>query len=150
MCIQVNSAFIYVEVWDCGRGQSNVTSQQCSTCLPNQFSVNNSKICHPCPTGALCSGGVTLVPQNGSWHSSAVSDYMVSCPNPDACQRDITALQACQNLSYVQELPAALSQVRPFLMTILTSGAACVGSCFTSRGILHVTSSIMSAFIPLS
>ena len=68
--------------------------------------------CHaPCPAYATCHGGATLVPLEGFWHSAAVSDTLVACPNPDACQGDRASLRACQEASHNQISAAAKLQV---------------------------------------
>ena len=78
---------------------------QCVTCPSSSYSFNpQDTICKACPTGATCTGGAVLVPQQQSWHSAADSDHIVACPNPNACQGNTAALLACQNATYTASL----------------------------------------------
>ena len=69
--------------------------------------------CLPCPDQASCSGGATLVPSQGFWHSAADSASMVQCPNSKACQGNLTNLLNCQTAHYnflsIQQVNACLS-----------------------------------------
>lgn len=61
------------------------SSQECPA---STYSLNpNSKSCEPCPVGASCTGGATLQPQPGWWHSSPFTPQMHRCPNPAACDQ---------------------------------------------------------------
>lgn len=124
--LQAASLTIGVEVHNCTKGQSSFSPVQCSLCAPGTYNMHAGGNCTACPEGAQCFGGATLVPQNQSWHSAPESDYIVGCPNNNACQRNITALDICQNAAYFQQLASNLSQVQ--LLFHLTFDFACAVS----------------------
>ncbi|KAG2426968.1 hypothetical protein HXX76_012753 [Chlamydomonas incerta] len=61
----------------------------CSPCSQDFYSYGGAGGCRECPDGATCSdrglGGV-LVPQDGYWHSAALSANVIECPYEGACQ----------------------------------------------------------------
>ena len=60
----------------------------CDQCPDGQYSLDQSdQACTPCPVHAICqNGSMTLIPEEGFWHSAANSTLMHSCPNPQACR----------------------------------------------------------------
>ena len=65
----------------------------------------------PALKGGNCTGGgATLVPQQQYWHSDAQSDHIVMCPNNNACQGNTSALVACQNITYHNQLQVRLCE----------------------------------------
>ena len=100
--MQVQPAWTVVRVLHCSIGQVQQTPQACITCPPATFSFDPTHTsCDPCPDLGVCgSGGAALVPLAHYWHSAPDSDYIVSCPNGNACQGNRTALMACKTASY--------------------------------------------------
>ena len=68
------------------------------------YSFNSSaSFCDSCPPNANCSGGSNLIPTKQFWHSAANSDFIVPCPNNNACNGDRNALLACKSTTYVAQ-----------------------------------------------
>ena len=64
----------------------------CRTCLPSTYSLvpGPNAVCHVCPENAVCaSGGDSIVPEAGYWHSDQYSTQIHRCPHVDAvCHPD--------------------------------------------------------------
>ena len=100
--MQVQPVWAVVRVLHCSMGQVQQTPQTCVTCPPATFSFNPDNFsCDPCPDlGSCAAGGAGLVPLAQYWHSAPDSDYIVTCPNGNACQGNRTTLMACKTASY--------------------------------------------------
>ncbi|KAL0045512.1 hypothetical protein WJX82_008793 [Trebouxia sp. C0006] len=87
----------------CTLGEVQPSNDTCMTCPATTYSFTPtaSHCIAPCPANANCSGGATVVPALGYWHSAPNSTYMAACPNGGACQGDRSALLACQNGTYM-------------------------------------------------
>ncbi len=105
LAVQVPAAVLQVTVQPCGFGQIPSADQnQCMLCPSSSYSFTPLvDDCKPCPAQAKCIGGATLVPQQ-QWHSAPDSDHIVPCPNNNACAGSISALLACQNVTYQTRL----------------------------------------------
>ncbi|KAF6259507.1 hypothetical protein COO60DRAFT_1460131 [Scenedesmus sp. NREL 46B-D3] len=95
--VEVPPATLSLRVRHCVRGEVAPSPDTCLVCLPGTYSLDPSQqSCQPCPApGASCPGGAAIVPEPGWRHSAADSAQMHSCPNPDACSGDRTALRIC-------------------------------------------------------
>lgn len=49
-----------------------------------------------------CTGGPNLVPEEQYWHSASNSDYIIRCPNGDACRGNRSQLLSCKRAAYMQ------------------------------------------------
>jgi hypothetical protein len=59
----------------------------CQTCGLNTYSFNASAAaCDPCPNHADCTGGVSIVPHTGYWHSDPFSNQIHVCPVTSSCR----------------------------------------------------------------
>lgn len=103
---QVPAAILQIDVQPCGLGQvPTQDGNQCIACPSASYSFDPaSGACKPCPAQGICSGGATLVPQQQNWHSAPDSDYIVTCPNNNACAGSTSELLACQNATYQAQL----------------------------------------------
>ncbi|DBA73772.1 TPA: hypothetical protein ACH3X2_009743 [Trebouxia sp. C0005] len=108
----VTPAVIQVNVSSCRLGQVATSAEQCTFCTPGSYSFDpTTNVCKPCPQGGNCTGGgATLVPQQQYWHSDAQSDHIITCPNNNACQGNTSALVACQNTTYHNQLQVSLPE----------------------------------------
>ena len=113
--LQVPAAILDVNVKPCEVGQvPNQEHTQCMVCPASSYSFDPLvDSCKPCPQGADCNGGASLLPQQQFWHSAPDSDHIVSCPNSNACAGNSAALLACQNATYASL--AGVSAVRCIL-----------------------------------
>ena len=100
--MQVQPVWTMVRVLHCSTGQVQQTPQTCVTCPSATFSFDpNHSLCDPCPDkGSCAAGGAALVPLAQYWHSAPDSDYIISCPNGNACQGNRTVLVACKTAGY--------------------------------------------------
>ncbi len=98
----------------CTLGEVQPSNDTCMTCPATTYSFTPtaSHCIAPCPANANCSGGATVVPALGYWHSAPNSTYMAACPNGGACQGDRSALLACQNATYMPLTTSGQLQVR--------------------------------------
>ena len=62
-------------------------SNECQLCQTDQYSFNTSSICSDCENRAKCSGGSSLVPIDGYWHSTPFSPQFHECIIKEACKR---------------------------------------------------------------
>ena len=117
--MQVPAVTFQVTVRSCIQGEVQPRNDSCMTCPPTTYSYTpTARQCiSPCPANANCSGGASLVPNLGYWHSAPNSTYMAACPNAKACQGDRNALLACQDSAYavVSSATSGESQVRAYL-----------------------------------
>ena len=122
---QVPAAFLQVSVQPCGVGQvPTEDSNQCVPCPSSSYSFDPTVgTCKPCPTGATCTGGATLVPEQQFWHSAPDSDHIVTCPNNNACAGNTSALLACQSSVYQAQLD--VSQAGPRCIALISLLLAC-------------------------
>ena len=113
--LQVPAAYKLVSVRACATGEVQTSPEMCSACPASSFSFNSSHTaCNICPSNANCSGGANLVPLSQYWHSFPSSDYIIQCPNNNACLGDRNALLQCKNASYMLE--AGSASVRPYCL----------------------------------
>ncbi len=61
-------------------------SNECQLCQTDQYSFNTSSICSDCENRAKCSGGSSLVPIDGYWHSTPFSPQFHECIIKEACE----------------------------------------------------------------
>ncbi len=100
-CLQVAAAIILVQLRKCVIGEVEATPETCVACLANTYSLNSTdQSCYACPPNANCTGGADLVPLQQYWHSAPDSDFMVSCPNSNACKGDREELLSCKAAAY--------------------------------------------------
>ncbi|KAL0044981.1 hypothetical protein WJX82_004122 [Trebouxia sp. C0006] len=98
---QVAAAIILVQLRKCVIGEVEATPETCVACLANTYSLNSTdQSCYACPPNANCTGGADLVPLQQYWHSAPDSDFMVSCPNSNACKGDREELLSCKAAAY--------------------------------------------------
>lgn len=137
--MQVPAALIQVTVRSCVTGEVQPSNDTCMICPPTTYSYTPTEPqCRsPCPANANCTGGATLVPELGYWHSAPKSTYMAACPNAGACKGDRNALLACQTAAYMPPETSGALQVMPCL----------VAKCF---GILCPSVSCMVMYPPLT
>jgi len=99
--VQVPVKNVTITVRACIPGEIAPIAVLCQACPTAQYSFNPSDTtCSLCPDKATCHGGATLVPTEGYWHSAADSNYIVLCPNSEACQGNRSKLLDCQNAHY--------------------------------------------------
>lgn len=102
--MQVPPASFLVAVRKCMPGEVKETPQTCSKCAPSSFSFDPSKdACNVCPANANCTGGANLVPEEQYWHSASDSDYIIQCPNGDACRGSRSELMSCKEAALMQQ-----------------------------------------------
>lgn len=102
--MQVPPASFLVAVRECLPGEVKQTPLTCSKCAPSSFSFDPSKDeCNVCPANANCTGGALLVPEEQYWHSASNSDYIIQCPNGDACRGSRSELLACKEAALMQQ-----------------------------------------------
>lgn len=127
-CLQVPAAVINVTVHPCEVGQvpqagtvsANTTT--CTLCPANTFSWDpNDPNCQPCPQNAQCNGSASVVPQPTYVAAWWGSPNMVMCPNPNACQRNMTDLGICQNATFHNKIASV--QVSPVSAVFCTCSA---------------------------
>ena len=59
----------------------------CRLCQMSTYSViANSSKCDPCPEGAVCQGGDTILPEANFWHSHRYSTEIHACPREKVCE----------------------------------------------------------------
>ena len=58
----------------------------CQPCLTDQYSFNTTSTCSDCEKHAKCSGGSSLVPVDGYWHSTPFSPQFHECIIKEACE----------------------------------------------------------------
>ena len=120
--MQVPAVTFPVTVRGCRRGEVQQENDTCMTCPATTYSYTPtaSTCLSPCPANANCSGGATLVPTTGYWHSAPNSTYMVACPNANACQGDRDALLTCQGAAYMLPAISGEAQVIKVCLTLLS------------------------------
>ena len=86
-----------VSVRECIMGEVQSTPETCTACLAPTFSfASNQTLCDACPANANCTGGAIVVPNLQYWHSAPNSDFMVQCPNREACEGNREELRSCK------------------------------------------------------
>ena len=71
----------------CFPGESLQGSAGCRPCQMSTYSVVvNSSTCYPCPEGAVCSGGDSIMPKEDFWHSHKYSTQIHPCPRENICE----------------------------------------------------------------
>ena len=67
----------------------------CQSCIPSTYSFDPSHhSCEICPINANCTGGDSLLPLTGYWHSSQYSTQIHRCPHvADVCEYNGTCAQ---------------------------------------------------------
>lgn len=58
----------------------------CRLCTENYYSFKPSVNCLQCEVHANCTGGATLIPEDGYWHSTPFSPLFHECLVEDACK----------------------------------------------------------------
>lgn len=79
-----NTAYINLELRECIIGEE--TSEiMCKECDSGTFIIYPADNCLTCPTGAVCPGGDSVIPNAGYWRSSVFSEYVYKCSTTEAC-----------------------------------------------------------------
>ena len=112
--MQVRQAVLVVDVRPCVTSEYQQTSAMCFECSASTYSFDSSNSsCDSCPANANCTAGANLFPQVQFWHSAADSDWMVSCPNGNACTGDRDELLRCKKALYAAEATQTLVGTPP-------------------------------------
>lgn len=101
-----DGASVEVLVRPCLHGEERLVDNTCLPCTTSFFSVSPEQPCEPCPAGAYCPGGTIVVPIDGYWQSSPLSDRIHRCMNRDACTTGTkrrALLVATQNLAVLEQ-----------------------------------------------
>jgi hypothetical protein len=69
---------------ECQSGEALV-GKDCVQCLSGTYSLDPTKPCTNCPSGAKCLGGSLILPESGYWRPSKYTDSLFACPNSAAC-----------------------------------------------------------------
>jgi predicted outer membrane repeat protein len=84
--IQPNSSSVMWLRKNCELGEFIVPGGYCQPCPAFTFGLDpNHSICDKCPLNANCSGGASIEPLAGYWHSSKQSTLVHSCPRREVC-----------------------------------------------------------------
>lgn len=82
----VESYFGTLSIRHCYIGEHNITEGKiCSACQPGFYGFDPAIPCQACKIQANCSGGASLVPKNGYWHSTPFSPQFHECLVRTAC-----------------------------------------------------------------
>jgi len=113
----------------------------CQSCLPSTYSFNPSNhSCEICPDNANCTGGDSILPLTGYWHSSQYSTQIHRCPHvADVCEYNGTCAEG-----YVGHLCGSCDQGYGSL------GPFNCGKCLPRRaqwGIYFATSFVSVLFV---
>lgn len=68
----------------CLIGEAQINNY-CEVCPYGKYNLEAGSTCETCPTGAICYGNYTLVPEAGYWRNSATSDTIWKCLQSEAC-----------------------------------------------------------------
>jgi len=77
--ITIQASMRYCEV-----GETQINTY-CEVCPYGKYNLEASAPCESCPTGAICYGNYTLVPEPGYWRLSATTDTIWECYESAAC-----------------------------------------------------------------
>ena len=82
------SDFVYIKVEfrKCTMGEE-IQATACIDCTAGKYTLEASENCLSCPSGATCTGGSTIIVNNGYWRSSLESDVVYVCDVFDACKK---------------------------------------------------------------
>ena len=132
-CLQVAAAIILVQLRKCVIGEVEATPETCVACLANTYSLNSTdNSCYACPPNANCTGGADLVPLQQYWHSAPDSDFMVSCPNSNACKGDREELLSCKAAAYaIQAGQPAVSCPGCVSVRLYVRWSVCLSACLS-------------------
>ena len=75
---------IKVNFRNCTYGEQN-SSDTCIVCPSLKYLIEPEDTCKICPTGALCSGGSSILPLPGYWRVNNYSEVVYACPVSSAC-----------------------------------------------------------------
>eukprot|EP00803_Ostreobium_quekettii_P003270 evm.model.scf_1296.1 EVM.evm.TU.scf_1296.1 scf_1296:1031-7786(-) len=78
MTVEIRSCLVGEEEENEGKG--------CQRCPNNFYTFKPEQECLQCPEEAICTGGATLAPRDGFWHSTPYSPNILECIVRDACQ----------------------------------------------------------------
>ncbi|OMJ71850.1 hypothetical protein SteCoe_29840 [Stentor coeruleus] len=79
-----NAASINLELRECIQGEE-IGPDMCKECDSGTFLIYPADSCLSCPTGAVCPGGDSVIPNVGYWRSSVLSEYVYKCSISGAC-----------------------------------------------------------------
>ena len=97
---------------ECIMGEIKPTPEICTACLALTFSfASNNESCDACPANANCTGGAVVVPNPQYWHSAPNSDFMVQCPNREACEGNREELRTCKQQALIAANDPSLVQM---------------------------------------
>jgi len=75
-----------LSIRSCRMGEHNITEGKiCSVCQPGFYGFDPKVPCQACKAEANCTGGSTLIPKNGYWHSTPFSTQFHQCLVTKAC-----------------------------------------------------------------
>jgi hypothetical protein len=69
---------------ECHPGEAQ-EGNSCIVCKPGYYSLTPAQLCTPCPSEAICYGNNTMVPKEGAWRESSVTDLFFLCDIQEAC-----------------------------------------------------------------
>ena len=85
----VAAFLVSLSIRKCNIGEHNITEGKiCSVCQPGFYGFDPAIPCQACKSAANCSGGASLVPKNGYWHSTPFSPLFHECLVRRACAYD--------------------------------------------------------------
>jgi hypothetical protein len=96
----VQPLLMNVSVRPCELGEVTTKDMHaCDVCPPDAYSLQplHTSECSSCPQNAVCYGGSSIVPDPRFWRSSTMSDNIVPCPNPSACQGNRSLVWTCHD-----------------------------------------------------
>lgn len=80
----ISTVHLLINLRECTLGESLV-GKECVVCTSGKYSLDYELPCQDCPSEAICYGGYSMVPRNGYWRPSAVTDVFFKCLNEYAC-----------------------------------------------------------------
>eukprot|EP00210_Caulerpa_lentillifera_P003769 g3601.t1 len=88
--VMLNSILINISFRECFMMMEKTDSDtgNCKKCEPGQHYDHNHQTCKNCPENANC-GGLWIIPHEGFWHATSVSNDIRECRPKEACTKDI-------------------------------------------------------------
>lgn len=82
----VESYLVSLSIRSCYIGEHNITEGKiCSRCQPGFYGFDPAIPCQACKARANCTGGASLIPKDGFWHSTPFSTQFHECLVRRAC-----------------------------------------------------------------
>ena len=103
--ITLNST-IWATTRECKKGEViNRNENTCELCQPGKYSfVPEDGYCKPCPVGGNCTGGSTIVVQEGYWRENNSTDSILACPNSGNTNRCLGTENSICNTGFIGPL----------------------------------------------